>query len=95
MPAGSSRFAVAASQPLSPKERRTAGSAMPKPSSVTVTTVPPSGTSSVATSSRVAPLRREFWISSAAASATEALKNLETRSMAPSWTRGPDRGGQS
>ena len=37
MPAGSSRRAVASSQPVSPKESRTAGSAMPSPSSQTVT----------------------------------------------------------
>ena len=42
---------------------------------------------SVTTSRRVAPLRRLFCRISTAASAMVALKNLVTRSMAPSWTR--------
>ena len=91
MPAGSSRCAVSRSQPLSPKERRTAGSAMPSPSSLTVTRMAAEVWSwlrtSVTTATRVAPLRREFWMSSVNAWASPASKKRVTRSMAPSWTR--------
>ena len=64
---------------------------MPSPSSLTVTRMAGEAWScsmaSVTTATRVAPLRREFWMSSVNAWASPASKNLVTRSMAPSWTR--------
>ena len=64
---------------------------MPLPSSLTVTRMAGEARScsmaSVVTATRVAPLRREFWISSVNAWASPASKKRVTRSMAPSWTR--------
>ena len=61
---------------------------MPSPSSPTVTRMGAEGwsslTTSVVTAMRVAPLRREFWISSVNAWASPASKKRVTRSMAPS-----------
>ena len=64
---------------------------MPLPSSPTVMRMAAEGsswlTTLVTTATRVAPLRREFWMSSVNAWASPASKKRVTRSMAPSWTR--------
>ena len=81
---------MASTQPVSPKDRSTAASPTPVPSSVTVTRMPPpspSGKPLVSTLTQVAPARRAFCSSSLKMSAGVDEKNLVTRRSAPSWTR--------
>ena len=83
MPAASSRRTRSSLQPFSPNDSRTAGSAMPAPSSVTVTVRGPvSAGPATATRTRVAPARRLSCKVSVKISASVAANVLVTRLMA-------------
>ena len=87
IPAASSAATSASRQPFSPNERRTAGSVMPVPSSVTVTAKgPPSGPATT-TRTRAASARRAFCRSSVKMSPSVAAKVRVTRFKALSWMR--------
>ena len=85
-PAGSSASAMPSFQSLSPKVSRTAGSAIPAPSSARVTRVVSPSCSMVA-ATRLAPPRREFCSVSVKISARPAENSRVTLSMALSPTR--------
>ena len=83
MPAASSAATRSSFQPFSPNDSRTPASAMPAPSSVTVTVSGPvSAGPMTATRTRVAPARRAFCKISENASVNVAANVLVTRLMA-------------
>ena len=81
MPAASSAATRSSLQPFSPKDSRTAGSAIPAPSSVTVTVMLPSEPET-ATWTRVAPALRMFCRVSVKMSGSPAANVRVTRLMA-------------
>ena len=86
MPAGSSRVWHSSDQSDWPSETRSAGLAMPAPSSVTVI-MQASPICSVVTATKVAPARRAFWNSSLKMSSRVPLNMRVTLEIACGETR--------